>query len=249
MSEQLRFLVELQYLEDKKAALLKSRDGTPQQLARLDQEFSRFEGEYLLQKAEFEHSQKMHRTVEQEIADLESKLIRTKTRMTSIKNNREYQASLKEIESLKREIGDKEDQVLAFMETIEALQGTMKDMEKEVAAREQTLEQKKQELRGKSEQVADKMARLESMQNEILQQLDPDLLKRWRFLLERQGGTAVAAVEKGVCQICHLNVPPQKFIELQRDEQIMVCPHCHRFIYWPGHEQYSFIRDDYESLE
>lgn len=246
MSDQLKLLVELQYLEDKKAALVKRRRQTPQMLAALDQEFSRFEGEYRLKQAELEHNQKMRRAVEQEIADLENKLKRSKTRMTEIKNNREYQATLKEIEELKRDIDDKEDQLLGCMENLETLKAEVTALESEVQSRRESVEQEKEQLQRQSEQISAKLARLEDMEQEVVQQLEPEVLKRWQFLVERQGGTAVAAVEHGVCQVCHLNLPPQKFIELQRNEQIMACPHCRRFIYWPGHEQYAFVKDDYE---
>jgi predicted nucleic acid-binding Zn-ribbon protein len=58
----------------------------------------------------------------------------------------------------------------------------------------------------------------------------------------------VAAVENGVCQVCHMIIPPQKFIELQRDQDIMQCPHCHRFIYWPGHEGYCLPEGEADDI-
>jgi len=29
-----------------------------------------------------------------------------------------------------------------------------------------------------------------------------------------------------------MNLPPQKFIELQMDQELMTCPHCQRIIYF-----------------
>jgi predicted nucleic acid-binding Zn-ribbon protein len=168
--------------------------------------------------------------------------------MSEIKNNREYQASLKEIEERKKEISDREDHALELMENLETLKRQVKELEQDVSRRKSELKQQKHQIEEDSGQIDAKIARVESLQNEVIKQLDPELLKRWQFLLRRQGGIAVAAVEKGVCQTCRLNLPPQKFIELQRDNEIMFCPHCHRFIYWPGHDHYAFVRDDYESL-
>ncbi|OIP98725.1 MAG: hypothetical protein AUK55_02765 [Syntrophobacteraceae bacterium CG2_30_61_12] len=248
MSEQLRFLVELQYLEDKKAAYSKSRQGAPQQLTTLDQEFSRFEGEVVLKKAELEHTQKIHRAVEQEIADLAAKLKRTRSRMSEIKNNREYQATLKEIEDRQKEISDREDHALELMETLESLNLEVKALDRDLTRRKAELARQKQQIEQDGGQVEARIAHLESLQQQVLKRLDPELHQRWQLILQRQGTTAVTAVEHGICRSCHLNLPPQKLIELQRDREIMFCPHCHRFIYWPDHEQYSMIRDDYENL-
>lgn len=248
MSEQLRLLVELQYLEDKKAAYSKSRRETPQQLITLEQEFCRFEGEVVLKKAELEHAQKMHRAVEQEIADLSAKLKRTRSRMSEIKNNREYQATLKEIEDRQKEISDREDHALELMETLDTLNREVKALDQDLALRKAEWTRQKQQIEQDGGQVEARIAHLESLQQQVRKQLDPELHKHWQLLLQKQGTTAVTAVEHGICQTCHLNLPPQKFIELQRDREIMFCPHCHRFIYWPGHDQYNFIHDDYENL-
>ncbi len=244
MPEQLRHLVELQLLENRKVALLKSRNETPQRLHELDQRFARFEGEYLQKKAELEHAQSLHRSLEQETAELESKLVRSKTRMQEVKNNREYQAMDRQVDELKKDISNKEDQMLELMETIEQLQQEVKELEKEVERRRKLLEEEKAKLEGESELVVEKIAKVEAMQAKIQEKLPPQLLERWSFLLRKLAGIAVAPVEKGVCQICHLNLPPQTFIELQRDSDIMFCPHCHRIIYWPGHELYCLVEEE-----
>jgi hypothetical protein len=44
---------------------------------------------------------------------------------------------------------------------------------------------------------------------------------------------------KGVCQCCHLAIPPQKFNELIKGEKMMSCPHCMRIIYWGDDERYK----------
>jgi len=239
LSEQLKCLVRLQFLENRKAALLKTQAETPLRLQRLDQEFSRLESEYLLKKNEYQHIQKLHRSVEREISELEYRLARSENRKNKVKSNREYQAVLKEIEDLQREISDKEDEALRFMEELDALEREIATLAKEVASKKEQIAREKERLLQEREQVNDRIAELERLQEEIKEKLQPDLLRRWNFLLERCNGIAVAPVENGVCQICHLNLPPQKFIELQKDENIMVCPNCHRFIYWPGREEYE----------
>ena len=73
-------------------------------------------------------------------------------------------------------------------------------------------------------------------------------MKRYDFLLEKCGNIAIAAVQNGICQVCHLNIPPQKFIEVQRDEAIHTCPHCQRFVYWAESEAYLNCEDEFPGI-
>ena len=45
-------------------------------------------------------------------------------------------------------------------------------------------------------------------------------------------GLAVVPVVKGVCQGCHMSIPPQLFNLLQRGTTMETCPTCNRIIYW-----------------
>ena len=244
MLEQLKCLVQYQILEDKKAKLVRSSEETPKRIAEIEKEFEDFEAIYLGKKAEHEHAKSSHQSLEKEISDLESKIKRSKVRMSEIKNNKEYQAVLKEIGDQEKEISEKEDSALALMETIDHLGKELKALAKEVEKHRRKMEEDKRELEHEADQLKERLDRLENLQEKVRAKLDPDLWKRSEVLLQKQAGVAVAPVEAGVCQVCHLNIPPQKFIELQRDESLMQCPHCHRFIFWPGHDAYSVFEED-----
>lgn len=248
MLDQLRYLVQLQHLQNKKALLIRSREETPGCIAEIEKEYQQVEADFLLNKAELEHARKMHRSLEQAVADLETKISRSKQRMQEVKTNKEYQAMLKEIEELKKDISQKEDQMLEAMESIESLSEALKQKEKQLQERRKKMEADRQELTKQSEQVTEQLEHLEALQGKVREKLEAALLKRCESLLHRHGGIAVAAVEAGVCQVCHMNIPPQKFIELQRDQNISNCPHCHRFIYWPGHEEYQIFEEEVEEV-
>ena len=60
-------------------------------------------------------------------------------------------------------------------------------------------------------------------------------------------GQAISSVIQGVCQICHMGIPPQKFNELMRGEALMTCPNCNRMIYWGG-DEYFMNRNSNQGL-
>ena len=196
----------------------------------------------LLKKTEYDNAVKMRRTLEHEVKDLESRLARSKTRSNEVKDNREYKALLKEIKDLESSISSKEDQILNCMETIDRLEAEVKELAKELEKRKKKLVADKEQVNLQSLQVDDRLAKLEMLQQEVRAKLDEAIMKRYDFLLEKRGDIAIAAVQNGICQVCHLNIPPQKFIELQRDEAIHTCPHCQRFVYWAGKRGLSQLR-------
>ena len=79
---------------------------------------------------------------------------------------------------------------------------------------------------------------LEKERNTFYQTMDQDLFKRYVFLKERKGGHAISSVVKGVCQTCHMGIPPQKFNELIKGKSLLTCPNCQRIIYWGEDEQF-----------
>jgi predicted nucleic acid-binding Zn-ribbon protein len=88
---------------------------------------------------------------------------------------------------------------------------------------------------------------LHALQHERLgvsQVVDMGLLKRYDTLRKRKGGIAVSPVVQGVCQTCHLRIPPQEFNELIRGDALMTCPNCTRIIYWGDDERYKTEEND-----
>ncbi|MCU0595361.1 MAG: C4-type zinc ribbon domain-containing protein [Desulfobacterota bacterium] len=244
MLQQLRYLVELQVLEDRKSDVIRGYNETPRRIAEIEQEYTRFEQALLTRKAESDHARKMRRSLEQSIADLENRIARCKIRMNEVKTNKEYQAILREIDDFKAEIRRKEDEALEVMEQIDTLSKEVQTLETEAATHKIRMEADRKVLQEEADRLKERLDQFDALAAEIRAKIDPNLLKRCDSLLSRQAGIAVAPVEGGTCQVCHLNIPPQKFIELQRDEAIMQCPHCHRFLFWTGHEAYLVMEED-----
>ena len=83
------------------------------------------------------------------------------------------------------------------------------------------------------------LADLNTRREILIHSVDQGLLKKYEVLRDRRGGRAISQVIAGVCQACHINIPPQKFNELIRGESLLTCPHCHRIIYWGEDEDFQ----------
>ncbi len=248
MLDQLKCLIEYQKIEDKKNQLIRSYEEAPRRIAELEKEFEYFEGQYLSKKEEYDNAKKAHHSIEQQIEDLRARLGRQKTRLGEVKTNKEYQAMLKEIDETKKDISRNEDSVLELMDKIERVGMEVAELEKALAEKRRKLEEDRSVLLREGDELKGRLDRLEGIRHLVRERVSPELLKKTEFLFQKQAGIAVSAVENGVCNVCHMNIPPQKFIELQRDEDILQCPHCHRFLYWPGHEGYCVTEEDIDSI-
>ena len=80
-----------------------------------------------------------------------------------------------------------------------------------------------------------------SGRGQITGKIDAALLKRYEHCL-RSRGIAVVPVREGICQGCHMKVPPQLNNILARFDSIESCPNCQRLIY-----RIELIGDDGEA--
>lgn len=175
------------------------------------------------------------RTRKTEIEDeleLESeRLKKSQQKMSAVTNTREYSALQKEIEDIKSANKRREDELLGIdeehillNEKIESLNAAKKVIGSEVAA-----EQKKLDA-GLSE-LDEKIEELKKEKETVYGNVPPDMLAKYNFLSSRRKGVVVAAVTDGVCSACNMNIPPQIYNELLRDEKVMSCPSCQRLVY------------------
>jgi len=55
---------------------------------------------------------------------------------------------------------------------------------------------------------------------------------QYELIFARRGGKAVVAVSDGICKECHMNIPPQLWNEIIRNDKLNLCPNCHRILYY-----------------
>ncbi len=239
LQESLQLLIELQEIERKVQALTKQKARAPKQIAALKEEEREAETRLEEKQETLKSLQKSRRELEGEVEDLEGRKARSKQRLLEVKSNKEYQAILKEIDDIEALVGGREDQIIEQMETAELLEEQIREQERLVSEARKRLELEGAQLEKKAAKADKLIESLEEQKERLKLEIPADLLKRYQFLSANRGGVAVAPVNKGTCLVCHMNLPPQTFIDLQKNENVMHCPSCQRIIYWVGHEAYK----------
>jgi predicted nucleic acid-binding Zn-ribbon protein len=232
LKDKIRLLAQLQECDNRIRDVLTRKEIGPRRVQELMDEVKANDLKLRELADQLELSKKERRKIEQEVQELDSRIEKSHVKLSNIKSNKEYAAALKEIEDLKKIKFDTEDKIIHIMEKIE-------ETEKEIETQEQTV----QDLKTKSDRDRKEIEKelllldldlkgLEQNRDDLVKALDQDLWKRYLLLKERRGGLAVTSVIGGVCQTCHMGLPPQKFNELLKGDAIMSCPYCHRIIYW-----------------
>jgi hypothetical protein len=225
-------LAVLQTLDIKIRGMQREKDEIPTRLAALEGEFKKEEEKVLGQKAELDRLLKDRRHKEKELEEEVERAKKTEARAFEIKTNKEYQAVLKEIEGAKKLNRQREEEILGILERFEELQKVARQGEKELEAKRKEYQQQLSELQERAAQFEQKMAAAVKKWDERQRGIPPDLLSKYRMLLEKRQGIAVAPVSNGVCQACHMNLRPQLYIELQKQQALILCPNCSRILFW-----------------
>jgi hypothetical protein len=220
---------------------IEKKNMIPIRIKQIEDRLKEKEMEFENEKKGLNDLKRQGRDIEREIQDLEVKINKSQQKLSQIKSNKEYTAALKEIDDLKFMKESTEDKALEIMESIEEKEKELAKMEKDLKAHREDCEKMKRDILKEAEELEREIVELKKERIECERSVEQELLDRYNFLMERRDGQAISPVIKGVCQTCHMGIPPQKFIELIKGESLMTCPNCNRIIYWGEDEQLTDI--------
>jgi predicted nucleic acid-binding Zn-ribbon protein len=225
-------LVILQAIDLRVQEMEREKSGIPQYIASLEEELRKEEEKFRAEKAEMEKLGKERRQKEKDLEEETGKVKKAESKVFEIKTNKEYQAVLKEIESAKKLNRQREEEILEILEKLEQGQKRTTGAEKELEEKRKEMQRQVSELKQKEASFEQEMAGEVRQKEEQEKEIPAELLSKYRMLAGKRQGIAVARVVQGVCQACHMNLRPQLYIELQKQETLIICPNCSRILFW-----------------
>jgi hypothetical protein len=232
-------LIALQDCDNKIREIMNKKNEGPSRIKKLAEDLDAIAKEFKEKHDRLDLLRKDGRKIDQEIQELEEKIEKSNIKLTIIKSNKEYKAVLKEIDDLKHAKFQIEDKAIQVMEELEELEEICNEnKEKEVELRK-AFEGDKEEIERQLEALDEELKILNAKRENFTDAIDQDLLKKYLYLRDHKAGQAISPVLGGVCQICHMNIPPQAFNELIRGDSLMTCTNCNRIIYWAEDEHFQ----------
>ena len=233
-------LVKLQNIDVESAKLEAYLGEVPVQINNLDRRLDEFTRNVEKDEQLIDELNKKYRAYESDIQLNLGKIEKSQEKLRSVKTNKEYQSSLKEIDDIKAVNSQLEDEMLEILEQVETAENSLSESKQQYTMVVDELKQEKESLTRAADQGKQDLAVLKSSRETVAATIDPRLLKIFNYQVRKHSdGIAIAEVISEVCQGCNMNIPPQMYNELQRGTSLKYCPSCERIIFWQDQNERS----------
>ncbi len=237
MKEKLSLLIDLQECDSQLVKLSAKKVKLPEKISRMEADFQSYKENIEINKRKYDELKDRRAECELKIKKLNEGMLKTKERLLEVKNNKEYQAMLKEIEMAEKTRGEVETQIIALMDEMDRLSALVKQDDDTLKQGTIKFEEEKANIE-KDLNAVDADTVIWTEKRVALQASVPaDLLAWYEKVKKRNNGVGVISVWKAVCNGCHMNIPPQLYNELQRSNELLSCPNCNRIMYFQNQEK------------
>lgn len=234
MQEQIRLLVELQKVDAVLGEMKRKRENTPKRLSELQSGLDAMKADREQYDAELEEMKKDRRTKEGMLQLEIDRIHRSEGHLKDIKTQKEYQALLKEVDQGKKLNVSREEDILKLTADIEEREKIASEKAAALKAKEVEYAKEKEMLEGDLSKIDAEFDGKRKGWEEIAKNVKPNVLKMYQKVSERRNATSVVPVRNGACTGCHMNLPPQLYNQVQKGHEMLMCPSCHRILYWEG---------------
>ena len=242
MKNQLELLVKLQTCDLAILKAQKMQEEHPQRIKQLEDALEKERKEFESKEKQLEEVKKKRIGKEQALAIEEEKVRKARERLTAVKTNKEYQASLKEIETIEKQNLKIEEEILVTMEESDQIERNLEKIKSQFKLTVEKTEEEKEALEKQIEECKKEIEEQKKVNDEIVSQIKSESLDIYKKIKQKRSELTVVPVEDSCCQGCHMNIPPQMFNEVKKCQTIIKCPHCSRILYWKkNHEAVSEV--------
>lgn len=235
MKETLSMMVDLQRIDDAMRELREAQARLQKVQGDNANALEMFEGMLAKSTARIEETRGFHVEREKSLKETEANLSRSRSRITSVTNQRELNALSKELDNLRRANTQRQEELKQLDAQLAEAQA---EHDKRVAERDalkskmdEVVSQLEAEIKEREAQASELNERREA----IRVQLPKPMLARYDRISKGRNGLAIVPVtEAGTCTACNLSAPPQQFIRINKMETLESCSSCKRILYYPA---------------
>ena len=239
MQEILSQLVELQKMDIRIAEIESIITDMPQQVKALEEKLEKaLKGHDAIQH-ELQENKNTYSILEKDLYSKKELLVNSQKKITSVQNNKEYEAGLREIDTLKKSILDGE----AKLKEMTTLNFKYESEYASITELMQNIEQQLNELKNhkvdEDKELQDELKEIKAKREEFTLGMKKSILAKYDRVRTHRNNIGIASVEDEVCNGCYMRIPPQLYVEVKQDKNINSCPHCQRILYYVQKEEES----------
>lgn len=230
MENRLRRLYELQQIDSALDELEDMKGDLPNQIRVLDERQTALTE----RQAQLEETMRgaflQRDAADSEIVGLREKLEKYKKQQYTVRNNREYDALTKEMDSATDTISRLEKEMESLETKATVARTEIEEVKKQVEVLDAELAEKRAALAEVAKTTEDEELRFTHEREKIVVHITKQDLTAYDRIRKAKKGKAVVPVRRGACGGCFARVTPQKQLELRQNQKLYTCEHCGRIL-------------------
>jgi hypothetical protein len=224
------FLLQLQQADVKVRELDAAAKALPAKLDPLRRDLAKLQGMLEIERGKLAETETWRKS-QQELLDREREALKAaQSKLAASKNTKEFGAANREVDNKRKSISDREAELRKVSEASGQSQTQLQARDTDVAGVRDELARSEAAIADQRAALDAELAAAVQLRDDARGRVDKTWLKTYDALSAKRG-YAVAPVIKGVCQGCHMALPPQLNNVLARMESIETCPRCARLVY------------------
>lgn len=231
LKEQIIKLLALQTLDSQIYALKNEKEAIPQQLEALKEKFEATKESLKAYEKKTQELLSEKKAKELELASKEEQAKKLQTQLYQLKTNKEYSAMLKEIEGVKADGSQLEDQILNVMEALEAEKINVQKGKDEFAKEEVKFKEEEKKIQQRTKEIEQRLTQLGDQRKGLTVDIESRVLAHYDKILNNRDGLALARVIDNACEGCRMSLPPQVINLIKMYERLISCEVCQRILY------------------
>ena len=204
----------------------------PKQLGALEEAHNRTKKAFIDKNMEQEKIKSAEEDARNILNEAEAAREKAERTISEINTQREYEALDKERhtaeekeQQYRKEVQQKERQLLELDEQIKQYGALIEQQEKELAEKKAGIEA---EVSAKKRQVD----ALLDKERELTGDLDTEVVFKFERIIRNKMGLGIVAIKGNVCMGCHMILPAQFSNNVRLGEEFVFCPYCSRILYY-----------------
>ena len=229
MKPELAALEELQTLDLETLEIHNELKSIPENLEAMKADVDHISSLLQREKERLEEAEEWRQDREKDVTSQNGMLTKSKTKLQSVRNEKEQKAVQREIETIRKNIQEREEETLKVLEAIEQYRAAIENHTQEFAELEKHLTESQEQAAVRIADLETLVAKVSSRRSEITARVPKDMLRLYERIQKRLGRAVVEAVD-GYCQGCNMEILPQMYNEIQRGDKMYQCANCFRIL-------------------
>ncbi len=230
MESKLRNLFALQFIDTRLDEMEELKGDLPGEIKGLEERMRDLTTAKAAQEQTMKSSFAQRDKADNEIISLKEKLERYKAHQTKVRNNREYDALMKEMDNATEKVTKLEQDMAALETKATVARGEIEVVTAQIEELQKLLDEKRADLSVISASNEQEESRYREERRKMAGKLAKGDLAAYERIRKAKRGKAVVPVERDACGGCYNRVPPQKILELKQNSRVYTCEHCGRIL-------------------